>query len=195
MKCELMYKNAPSVNEMARIIRLSRGAKLFSSEALPRSTDKKDLQTVQNCYRSGHMSVFEFVDFTFAVQAPIYVARQLFRYRRGSYLERSLRYCDPLTVICDVDASLSGDYYEALNRYQTLIKAGLKKEEARKVLPTFTPTQFYVKYDARELFHIFDERLNSTAQSETRELVKMMYYEVNDATPWIIDVYNSKCAK
>lgn len=194
MKCKLMYKNVPSVNEMAHMIRLSRGANPFR-EGLPDFNYKKDLQTVQNCYRSGHMSVFEFVDFTFAIQAPIYVARQLFRYRRGSYLERSLRYCDPLTVICDVDANLSGDYYESLNRYQALIKAGLKKEEARKVLPSFTPTQFYVKYDARELFHIFDERLNSTAQSETRELVKMMYDEVDSVTPWVTTVYDNKRAK
>lgn len=194
MECKLVFKNVPSVHEIAHIIRLSRGGKLFP-EGYSDYNYKKDFQTVKNCYSAGHMSVFEFADFTFAVKAPIYVARQLFRYRRGSYLERSLRYCDPLTVVCDVDANLSGDYYEALNRYQALIKAGLKKEEARKVLPFFTPTQFYVKYDARELFHIFDERLNSTAQSETRELVQMMYDEVGFVTPWVTNVYDSKRAK
>jgi len=44
--------------------------------------------------KNGHESPFEHVVFTFHVKAPIFVARQWFRHRIGSFNEISLRYTE-----------------------------------------------------------------------------------------------------
>lgn len=192
MKVHLLSKNDVNLHKLALIARLSRG---IDPIATPDRVDAvADFKTVSNCFSRRHLSVFEFVRFTFQISAPVYVLRQLMRYRCGSYLERSLRYCDPPERLDDVDARFAMEYQTALDNYKQLVKQGVKKETARKVLPVCTPSTLIVQYSARELFHIFDERLKPEAQSETRELVKMIFNAVENAAPWIASIYTAASA-
>lgn len=161
---------------LADIIRVSYG-KTPSLTADCERDATKDRATIRNCFNAGHMSVFEFVDATVFIECPIYVARQIMRYRCASYLERSLRRCEPL---------------EANIEYQDLIARGVSKENARAVLPLSTQTQFYMKANLREWFHIFDERINTAAQAETNYLVQRIKEALKDAYPLLIELWEDK---
>lgn len=154
------------------------------------------LKTLRFCLQAGHMSVFEFAQIVFRVECPIFVARQLMRYRAASYMERSLRYCAPqsrgyweLHDASEACAFTEIDAHEkySLRRYDALVDDGERKELARAVLPLSTPTVFLMRVDLRALFHIFAERLTARCQIETRAVVEQMRDEAALAFPFTIE--------
>lgn len=160
-------------------------------------------KTLRFCVKSGHLSVLEFAQFVFKVRCPIFVARQLMRYRNASYIERSLRYCvpetrewakeieDPETAGSPWGTMVQHEEY-CRSVYNDFVCEGIKKEWARGVLPLSTMTVFLMRIDLREALHIFDERLTPQCQKETREVVEQMYEEVKRRFPLVIGEYESK---
>ena len=143
-----------------------------------------------------HESVFEFAGVCYWIECPIFVARQLMRYRCASYIERSGRRTEPLDMSRpDSDApQIEHDawdcYRTSVENYKELVEAGASKEEARRVLTLEEPTQYLFKCNLRELIHIFDERLRPDAQKETRELVtKMFILAKQELFPTILGYY------
>jgi thymidylate synthase (FAD) len=123
-----------------------------------------------------HLSPFEFADITFKVKAPIFVARQWFRHRTGTYMEKSLRYCDSNSdfYCSDTLRDEVKDVYEvsckySLDIYNSLKRSGVPKELARGVLPFSLYTEFYFKMDLRNLIHFLELRLDNHAQKEIRD--------------------------
>lgn len=160
-------------------------------------------KTLRFCVKSGHLSVLEFAQVIFRIECPIFVARQLMRYRNASYIERSLRYCTPTTrewakEIEDPEAAASQFSsivaHEEYSRsvYDDLVTDGAKKEWARAVLPLSTMTVFLMRVDLRELLHIFDERLTIHCQKETRDVVEQMYKITKNLFPIVIEEYEKK---
>ena len=167
----------------------------FDDEMAERLRDfnAKNLKTVETCFKCGHLSIFEFASLTFWIHCPIYVARQLMRYRAASYIERSLRRCDPLPPDDGQDEQINGIYADSLVRYNALRDdRKTKKELARAALTLATPTEFLMKTDLRELFHIFDERLTKAAQEDTRECVFKMYGVFQENFPDLADMYQRR---
>lgn len=138
-------------------------------------SQEQDANLIRSLYSSKHMTPFEFISVTFHIECPIFVARQLMRYRCASYVERSLRYCEPIE--------------DDVPEYRSAIAAGVKKEEARASLPLSTQTEFCMRVNVRSLFHIFDERIHPHAQKETRDLVIMMKNEFTKVYPTLSAVY------
>ena len=137
----------------------------------PKKTAAENDKFVANLFKLKHLSVFEFADAVFRVTCPIFVARQLMRYRVASYCEKSLR-----ATSVERKPNLGGDpivdhYNACVDRYEELLSCGYKREEARRVLPLDTPTTYFFKVNGRELCHIIEERSSATTQAETRETV------------------------
>lgn len=160
-------------------------------------------KTLRFCVKAGHLSVLEFAQLVFRIECPIFVARQLMRYRNASYIERSLRYCEPTTrefmkEIEDPEAAASAYStivaHEEYSRsvYDDLVTEGAKKEFARAVLPLSTMTVYLMRVDLRELLHIFDERLTPHCQIETKEVVEQMYEITKELFPITIEEYEWK---
>ena len=160
-------------------------------------------KTLRFCVKAGHYSVLEFAQLVFRIECPIFVARQLMRYRAASYIERSLRYCEPVTrewakEIEDPEAAASPYSsvvaHEEYSRsvYDDLFNEGANKEWARAVLPLSTMTVFLMRADLRELLHIFDERLTIHCQKETREVVEQMHKITKGLFPIVIEEYELK---
>lgn len=160
-------------------------------------------KTLRFCVKSGHLSVLEFAQVIFRIECPIFVARQLMRYRNASYIERSLRYCEPVTrewakEIEDPEAAASPYSsivaHEEYSRsvYDDLVTDGSRKEYARAVLPLSTMTVYLMRVDLRELLHIFDERLTPHCQRETKEVVEQMYKITKGLFPIVIEEYEKK---
>ena len=164
---------------------------------------EKSEKTLRFCVKSGHLSVLEFAQLVFRLEVPIFVARQLMRYRNASYIERSLRYCEPTTrewakEIEDPEAAASPYSsivaHEEYSRsvYDDLVTDGSRKEYARAVLPLSTMTVYLMRVDLRELLHIFDERLTPHCQRETKEVVEQMYKITKELFPIVIEEYENK---
>jgi thymidylate synthase (FAD) len=117
--------------------------------------------------------VFEFANFTFRIKCPIFVARQWMRHRMGSYVEKSLRYtkAENFYIPEGTDAKQLFDaaIRTSISAYETLLAIGVKKEQARAVLPLSVMTEFYWNVNARSLMNFLKLRLDKHAQLEIRE--------------------------
>ncbi len=146
--------------------------------------------------RERHGTPFEHNSFRFHVRCPIFVAREWFRHRIGSFNEFSMRYAkatDDFYVPAAEDvrtqvgkpgaytfepvtaeqaeatrAELRAVYDAAYAAYERMIEAGVAREVARCVLPVGAYTEFYWTINARALMNFVSLRAAETAQREIR---------------------------
>jgi len=136
--------------------------------------------------RDRHGSPFEHSNFTFFVQAPIFMWREHFRHRIASYNEESGRYkvLEPVFYVPGPERKLvqigkAGAYefvdgtkeqYDvtveqtqhactvAYDAYQKMLDAGVAREVARIVLPVTIYSSAYVTMNARALMNFLSLR-------------------------------------
>jgi thymidylate synthase (FAD) len=139
---------------------------------------------------------FEHNSFRFHIRCPIFVAREWFRHRVGSFNEFSMRYAkatDEFYVpeaedvrtqvgkpgaytfeavepeLADETRDAFREVYElAYATYERLVEAGVAREVARSVLPVGAYTEFYWTVNARSLMNFVSLRASDTAQREIR---------------------------
>jgi thymidylate synthase (FAD) len=158
--------------------------------------DESDEGLIRFLMRDRHGTPFEHNAFRFHIRAPIFVAREWFRHRVGSFNEFSMRYAkatddfyvpEPEDVRTQVgkpgaysfepvdDAlaertreELREVYEAAFETYQRLVEAGVARELARAVMPVGAYTEFYWTVNARALMNFISLRAAETAQREIR---------------------------
>src|SRR5439155_3289470 len=158
--------------------------------------DESDAGLIRFLMRDMHGTPFEHNSFRFHIRAPIFVAREWFRHRIGSFNEFSMRYAkatddfyvpEPEDVRSQVgkpgaysfepvDAELAertreeleAVYEHAYATYERLVEAGVARELARSVLPVGAYTQFYWTVNARSLMNFVSLRNSEFAQLEIR---------------------------
>ena len=150
---------------------------------------ERDRKLIFYLIEHGHGTPFEKVVFEFHVKCPLFVARQWFRHRIGSFNERSARYRkfeeeyfvpEPSTIPNVYTEEDLAAYREALHMsyttYESLIaKATLSPDQrsrAREVwrglLGTAYYTEFFWTVNLRSLMNFIKLRTHPTAQSEIR---------------------------
>lgn len=153
--------------------------------------DDGDRRLVRHLIKANHRSPFEAMVFTFDVKTPLFVARQWFRHRMGSYNEESLRYCIALKDYFIPD-DLSDDAHhrwvshheQAFALYDSLVEEeGLPKERARSVLPVGVYTRFYWTVNGSSLMNFLCLRLDAHAQAEIREYARAILGIVTEVAP------------
>lgn len=147
----------------------------------------KNKALCRTLFRAQHLTPFEFFGVTVKFTVPIYIARQLMRYRAGVYLEKSLRRTEPVKMRGNSERAKYNN--TCVNIYRQLLKNGIKKEDARAVLPLMTETCFVARWNYRELAHIFDERLKPDTQADTRAVVAQLYEQLKLLEPDFIEAY------
>jgi thymidylate synthase (FAD) len=158
--------------------------------------DASDEGLIRFLMRDRHGSPFEHNAFRFHVRCPIFVAREWFRHRIGSFNEFSLRYAkatddfyvpeveDVRTQVGKPGAytfepvgeelaeatreELRAVYDHAYETYTHLVEQGVARELARSVLPVGAYTQFYWTVNARALMNFVSLRNSEFAQLEIR---------------------------
>jgi len=158
--------------------------------------DEADEGLIHFLMRERHGTPFEHNSFRFHVRTPIFVAREWFRHRIGSFNEFSMRYAratDEFYVPASEDVRTQvgkpGSYsfepvepqvaeatrqrlrevYETAYRaYEELVEQGVARELARAVLPVGAYTEFYWTVNARALMNFVSLRNSETAQREIR---------------------------
>jgi len=158
--------------------------------------DESDEGLIRFLMRERHGTPFEHNAFRFHVRCPIFVAREWFRHRVGSFNEFSMRYArasDEFYVPAAEDVRTQvgkpgsysfepvGDelaeatrqklqevYETAFRAYEQLVELGVAREVARAALPVGAYTEFYWTVNARSLMNFVSLRNSETAQREIR---------------------------
>ena len=158
--------------------------------------DEADEGLIRFLMRDRHGTPFEHNAFRFHVRCPIFVAREWFRHRIGSFNEFSMRYAkatDDFYVPAAEDvrsqvgkpgsysfepvdaelaertqAELREVYALAYAAYERLTEAGVARELARAAIPVGAYTEFYWTVNARALMNFVSLRAAETAQREIR---------------------------
>ena len=158
---------------------------------------------VRHCFKNGHMSVFEHASITFNVEGISRACMaQLTRHRLVSFCVESQRYNRYDLSGNDwyvMPPAFKGEewlFYNAVDEcaddYQKALDMGMKPEDARYLLPEATKTNLVMTMNVRNLFHIFNMRLDKAAQWEIREVVAAMMSaasEVNDQWDALMGLY------
>lgn len=175
-----------------------------ASQLLEQSKDSDVSGFLRGLRSSGHLSTFEHVSFTFAIDGISRIcSHQLVRHRMASYSQQSQRYVsmsEPEYIVPDTissDPDLDRDfqsYCEKAHRfYLDLIAKGVPKEDARYVLPHGWLTRITVTMNARELHHFFALRTCRRAQWEIRDLAGKMLKEVRQVAPLLFSIAGPSC--
>jgi thymidylate synthase (FAD) len=178
---------------------------------LPNQMSDADKGLINFLMREKHGTPFEHNSFRFHVKTPVFVAREWFRHRIGSFNEFSARYSEvPNDFFVpdewDVRAQVGkpGSYsFEQLSEdisrstveiisaanerayetYAGLLEMGVAKELARSVLPVSMYTQFYWTVNARALMNFLSLRTHETAQRDIRFYADAVYALVAPVMP------------
>jgi len=158
--------------------------------------DDSDEGLIRFLMRDRHGTPFEHNSFRFHIRTPIFVAREWFRHRVGSFNEFSMRYAkatddfyvpEPEDVRSQVGKpgaysfepvspdvaettreELTAIYDSAYAAYERLVDLGVARELARAVLPVGAYTEFYWTVNARSLMNFLSLRASENAQREIR---------------------------
>ena len=153
---------------------------------------------IKHLYKSGHLSVFENVSFTFYIEGISRVtSHQLVRHRHASYCQRSQRYVkeessdshfiEPPII---ANNNKAHQIFTMMSRaaqesYNALLECGIEKEDARYVLPNSCETCMTCTMNLRELIHFFSLRTCLRAQWEIREVANRMMNLISGIVPTI----------
>lgn len=171
-----------------------------------------DEKLIDYLMRNGHGSPFEHGQFTFQLEVPIAVFREHVRHRAGnSYNEMSLRYVngnpdfyiprnarvqegkpgnytfvhleddEPLTDA--MRATMLDAYQHAWLRYESLLDAGVAREQARLVLPVGMFTKVIWTCNPRSLMHFVSLRGKPDAMFEIQMVAEEALRALSDKMP------------
>lgn len=153
------------------------------------------VRIIDHLIRSGHESVLEHASVTYRVGGVSRaLTHQLVRHRLASYSQRSQRYVKesepnyvtPPSIACEgwpQDRGSAQKLYDKFMKdcwdlYNTLLKMGIKGEDARFVLPNACCSEIIITMNFRELRHFFKLRTSKHAQWEIRNMAKEMWEQV-----------------
>ena len=120
-------------------------------------------------------------------------SHQLVRHRLASYSQESQRYVSmsdpewvlPPAIVENPEARVIWDRFagEVKAAYRALRELGIRKEDARFVLPNATATRIVVTMNLRQLLHVFRIRISPEAQWEIRDVCVRMLELVHPIAP------------
>lgn len=164
----------------------------FGNEDKTGNDPEKDKKLMKYLAEHKHMTPFQHQFATFLVECPLFVAREWMRHRTQSYNEISRRYTsDDLCFwipdelrgqsssnrqasdgLCENQEKLKDAFrwqvQQAYEIYESLLTAGVAREQARALLPQGMITKFYASADLRNWAHWYKLRIDDSAQQEIR---------------------------
>lgn len=173
------------------------------------STDdeEKMLKLIERVVSSGHYSVIEHIQVTFAISnVSRACTHQLVRHRHMSFSQKSQRYVKekgqfdyiiPPTIEKNEELKSKFENFmaEVSKIYKEFTEAGIPAEDARAVLPNAAASSIVASLNLREMIHLANLRLCTRAQYEIRTMVKMMCDELVKSEPWLKPYLVPKCER
>lgn len=154
---------------------------------------EKNVKRAAKCAQDGHLATLRFAHATFHVSGISRVcSHQFVRSKFLDFLQRSQRYCKedvPRFVYpgTDKDTLISSAYQSSHARYLELLAAGVRKEDARFVLPEGTQTELVVTGNLQAWLDFIRLRADKHAQWEIREVAKTINNILHKECPHIFN--------
>lgn len=144
-------------------------------------TEDSTEKFIRMLVKSGHESVLEHAYATFRITGGSRAfTHQIVRHRLCAFSQQSQRYVDekgfniitPPSIDKNKEAkSLFDDFIKnAKDTYIKLQSLGIRKEDARFVLPNAVESEIVISANFREWRHVLKERCDKSAQWEIREI-------------------------
>ncbi len=144
--------------------------------------------------KNGHLSVFEHASASFFIEGISRAcSHQLVRHRLASFSQQSQRYVEESNFAYVTPPEIASSpeatrvYEETMttirDAYHKLVSLGIKREDARFLLPNATETTLSMSANFREWLHIIDMRVSPHAQWEIRELLTLIWRELYAIAP------------
>ena len=191
MKVELLRLTERPLNLISEAYRIC-----YASA--PKDDPEEENKFIKACIRNQHTSPLEHAAATFLISGisrPC--SQQIERHRIASYTQESQRYVNAENAKFILPASIANNasrfsvYDELLRRatatYNLLIFSGVKKEDARFVLPQAVTTKMMMSINFRALRNFLNLRLDVHAQWEVRQVAEAMVAELNKISPELVD--------
>lgn len=161
--------------------------------------EDSDAKLLRHLILKDHGTPFEHAYFRFDIKCPIFVARQWMRHRIGTYNEMSLRYClakRDYYIPSNLSEQTLERYKKAVDNsfetYEELVNSGVKREQARGVLPLSVYTLYYWTVNARSLMNFLKLRLDKAAQAEIREYARALFGIFKEKMPLTARAFEEK---
>jgi thymidylate synthase (FAD) len=151
---------------------------------------------IRRLIKVGHESPLEHAYATFRIRnCSRAMTHQLVRHRLMAISQQSQRYVDEEQFSYVVPENMPAEFVEDFRRdmrtiqemYRKWRDRGLKKEDARFVLPNACVSEIVVSADFREWRHIFKLRTSPKAQWEIRQACALMLTVLKERAPACFD--------
>ena len=170
----------------------------------------KDKKLINYLIKHRHTSTLEHCTVTFRIKVPLYVRSQHHRHRTWSYNEISRRYTetnlefyepkkfpfakwhkinlfsgdvDRATISTDAKLLVQRHHERSLLLFNSLLEAGVCREQARGVLPQNLYTEYYATTNLNNLFKFIELRTHEGAQWEIQKLAEGMLDMITELYP------------
>jgi len=176
-------------NRLGAYARVCRGKKCdFTNRA-------KNLKTLEVVLRNQHLSVLRFASATILVEEISRAcSHQLVRHAHFGFLQESQRSVkstyDNFVYPLDANAPMAQIreiYKEAQCQYEHLITLGVRKEDARLVLPQGVVTSLIMTANLQSWLHFLALRLQPAAQWEIKAVAQNVRNILHSLAPTVIE--------
>ncbi len=152
------------------------------------------IKRAEHCVTKGHLSTLRFAHATFLVEDISRIcSHQFVRSKHLDFLQRSQRYCneeetnvvipESLKKYDECNYGISDFIYNAQILYENLIKDGIKKEDARFILPQGTTTELLVVGNFQAWYDFIKLRSGKEAQWEIRAVAHEINRQLHGIAP------------
>lgn len=152
---------------------------------------------IQRCIARGHLSCLEFAQATFLIECSRVATHQLVRHRIASFAQESQRrvevdleeiFIPPLIENSPQAREIFlNAAREAKEAYKKLLTLGIKKEDARYILPQAVKSRILVSMNFRAWRHFLKLRCDAASQWEIREIAKKILEILFDIAPSVFE--------
>ncbi len=168
--------------------------------SLSKITDDSDRNFIRSAIKRGHHSILEHASASFRILgASRSFTHQLVRHRIASFSQQSQRYVDetefnyivpPEIAANEAALALYREFIENSRKtYGKFRELGIKKEDARFLLPNALESQIVFSANFREFRSVFNLRLDKAAQWEIRRVCLEMLKILQDKAPSVFGDY------
>ena len=147
------------------------------------------IKRAYHCVTKGHLSTLRFAHATFLIEDISRIcSHQFVRSKHLDFLQRSQRYCNEEETNVVIPESISKydvqDFvYNAQILYENLIKDGIKKEDARFILPQGTTTELLVVGNFQAWYDFIKLRSGKEVQWEIRAVAHEINRQLHSIAP------------
>jgi thymidylate synthase (FAD) len=147
------------------------------------------IKRAYHCVTKGHLSTLRFAHATFLVEDISRIcSHQFVRSKHLDFLQRSQRYCNDSEVEVIVPNSIKFDVVdrhlmEARSLYDLLIADGVKKEDARFLLPQGTTTELLAVGNFQAWYDFIKLRSGKEVQWEIRAVAHEINRQLHGIAP------------